>query len=63
MVNRSERRQLETLYESPEGAYAVLARSAAGLLLVLGVAIAGVTSPEGESLVATVSAPPAATDR
>ena len=48
MVISSERRQLESSYQTPGDARRVLAASAAGLLIVLALSLAGViTRDEG----------------
>jgi hypothetical protein len=64
MLTSSERRSLERLYRQPIDARAVLAKCAAGLLIVTGIAAIGVaTSNEDQSRTASVTGPQAASDR
>jgi hypothetical protein len=64
MIYSSERRRLTAAYTKPLNAHAVLARCAAGLLVILGAATMG--SPDGatkQEAVVSVSAPQGASGR
>lgn len=64
MLTRSERHRLEAEYREPIDSRRVLAQCAAGLLVLVTVAVLGVFRVEDEQAVATpVSAPRVAYDR
>jgi hypothetical protein len=62
MISSAERRRLEAAYPTPADAGRVLQRCAIGLLAVFIIAMtAGILGDSPNSLMARVSAPPAAT--
>jgi hypothetical protein len=63
MVSSKERRRLEDLYRPRLDARAALAKCAAGLLIIFGIAAIGVVAPGPESAVVAASEQPAANDR
>ena len=64
MVNSSEKRRLIECYREPRDAWAVVARCAAGLLIVVVIAIAGASHSDGEAPeTARVNSPRVATGR
>lgn len=64
MLSSSERRALERSYREPIDARAVIAKCAAGLLIVIGIAAIGVaTSNEDQSRIASITGTQAASDR
>ena len=62
MVSSSEKRRLLEAYREPIDARAAIAKCVAGLVIVAGIALIGVSSGEGE-LTASVSAPRVASGR
>jgi|SoiMetStandDraft_5_1073268.scaffolds.fasta_scaffold815749_1 hypothetical protein len=63
MVSSKERRRLEDLHRPPLDARAALAKCAAGLLIIVGIAAIGVVAPAPESAVIATNEQPAANDR
>jgi hypothetical protein len=64
MLTSSERRSLERSYRKPIDARAVIAKCAAGLIIVIGIAAIGVATSNEDSLAtASITVPQAASDR
>ena len=63
MVSSKERRRLEDLYRPPLDARAALAKCAAGLLIIAGIAAIGVSASGPEGAVVATSEQSAASDR
>jgi hypothetical protein len=64
MLTSSERRSLERSYGKPIDARALIAKCAAGLIIVIGIAAIGVaTSNEDNLATASITVPQAASDR
>jgi hypothetical protein len=63
MVYASERRRLESQYSAADQTSGVVLRSAAGLLLIAGIAMLGVAAEQQSAPPASISASQAANDR
>jgi hypothetical protein len=64
MISPLERHRLESAYPASVDAHVLLARCAAGLLVIVGIALIGATSyDDGQGANTSVSAPRAASGR
>ena len=58
MVSSEEKRQLLESYREPVNARAVVAKCAAGLLVIIGIAVVGITTDTGDSAMSAAAVTP-----